>query len=247
MTHPLVIESSTHVDTGCAVVVEDYDRHPALCRSGIWVGERCDFRETVVLSFEHDPDPLYAGWAINGTTLIDPGLSPGTSPWGDPVPAVAGVTYVCPYLGFYHKIALTGTAGMSQVCPWVQVLYRPITANPTDPAQLGPGMYVCIDGFRIDWPADKLAEWQACIVGLMERLRGLEQIAHIGPGDPVEQWLERGDPEAAFRLGAMVDALETLHPERDRGLKAAVEAEIRVTIERFRQTDLLTKASPERT
>jgi hypothetical protein len=242
VTHPLVVESTTEVDTGCTVVVEDYDCHPVLCRSGIWVGQRCDFIETVVLSYEHDPDPLYAGWAINGTTLIDPGLSPGTPPWGYPVPGVSGVTYVCPYQGFYHKIALTGTAGMAEVCPWVQVLYRPSTALPTDPAQLGPGRYVCIDAFRIVWPADKLAETRACILALIGRLQGLEEIAHVGPGDPVERWLEAGDPESAFRLGALVDAHEKLHSERDRGLKAAVETEIKGLVERFRQTDLLTKA-----
>jgi hypothetical protein len=130
---------------------------------------------------------------------------------------------------------------MDQVCPWIQVPYRPSTARPTDPAQLGPGMYACVEGFRFTWPSEQLTEECACIHGLIQRLRGLAQIAHVNPGDPVERWLQAADPKTVLRLGAIVDALEKLDAQRDEGLKSAIEAELRLTIERFRQSDLLTR------
>jgi len=73
------------------------------CPSSIWVGERCEFKQHVVLSYEHDPEQLYVGWAINGSTVFDPGLSAGTRPEGDPVLGAAGLAMLWPYEGYGHK------------------------------------------------------------------------------------------------------------------------------------------------
>ena len=84
MAHSLVEVSRTKSVTECYLITEDYTKHPALCRSGIWVGWKCSFAETVLLSYEHDPEELYVGWLINGTMVIDPGYSAGTPPWRTP-------------------------------------------------------------------------------------------------------------------------------------------------------------------
>jgi hypothetical protein len=96
MAHPPVVESTTELDIRCMVVVEDFTRHPMFSRSGIWIGERCEFKQQVVLSYEHDPEQLYVGWAINGSTVFDPGLSAGSRPEGDPVPGAAGLAMLWP-------------------------------------------------------------------------------------------------------------------------------------------------------
>ena len=105
MTHPLVELSRTRSVTDCYVEIENYEKHPVLCRFGVWVGWRCNFAETVLLAYEHDPEELYVGWQINGTTVIDPGYSAGTPPWGSPTPSAPSVTYRCPAGGLYHQLS----------------------------------------------------------------------------------------------------------------------------------------------
>jgi hypothetical protein len=101
-------------------------------------------------------------------------------------------------------------------------------------------MYVCIDGFRVVWPLEKLEEERECWLKFSERLR-LVEIAHVNPGDPVESWIENADRQTLIRLASIVDALETVDGEKDRDLKSAMETEVALMVERFRQSDLLTK------
>ncbi|CAN5258294.1 hypothetical protein BH20ACT5_BH20ACT5_07220 [soil metagenome] len=85
------IELSDEVTTtGCDLVVIDYDQQPQLCRKGIWVGSQCQQSQRIVLSYEHDPEPLYVGWSINGTTVLDPGYGTFTPPGGSPAPGASG-------------------------------------------------------------------------------------------------------------------------------------------------------------
>jgi hypothetical protein len=225
MAHPLVELSRTRNVTRCYVVVEDYVRHPRLCRFGIWVGLKCEFAETVVLSYEHDPEDLYVGWSINGTTVIDPGYSSGTPPWGSPAPGGSSVTYRCPVNGLFHELSLTSTPANDEVCLWVEVLYRyPNEAGA--PFHHGPSMCVCVKGWDITWPAAKLKETNACLAKLYERLRRYVEVAHVGPGDPVERWLERASGDEAVRVSTLLETLETLDPEAEPELAEAVRAEL---------------------
>lgn len=260
--YPLVIDSRTDANENCELilrwvgypfVVYGQKRPSAFfwpCRDSarIWVGWLCNFTETVVLSYEHDPNPLYVGWQLNGITVIDPGFSQGNWPYGDPVPGLPSLTYVCPYQGFYHKIAITGSQGMDEVCLWAQVLYRPGDANPANPGPAldGPGMNVCIDGYRVIEPVRLQEEWRACLAEFAERLRRFEEIARINPGDPVERWLEGLDPVEGYKLVGMVETLGQLDPQRDEVLQSAIENELRGFVERLRQSDLMARAKAGR-
>lgn len=225
MDHPLTEVSSITV-TNTYVVVEDYNRHPALCRFGVWVGLKREYVETYLLSYEHDPEELYVGWAINGTTVIDPGYSAGTPPWGEPVPGVPSVTYHCPVGGLYHQISLAGTPGMNPQWLWVQVLYR----HPNEygqPFHYGPGRWIYLVGYSITWPAEKIEETRRCLRRLWEIIQKEVQVAHVGPGDPVEHWLEQLRGEEAVALQALTDTLGELSEEQDAELREAIRGELR--------------------
>jgi hypothetical protein len=225
MDHPLT-ETSSIAITSTYVVIEDYNLHPALCRFGVWVGLKREFFETYLLSYEHDPEELYVGWAVNGDTLIDPGYSAGTPPWGAPVPGVPGVSYTCPVAGLYHRISLAGTPGMEPQHLWVQVLYR----YPTEygqPFHYGPGLWVDLVGYSIAWPADKLEEWRECLHRFWELIERYLEEARVGPGDPVERWLEGLRGEEAVRLKALVETLGDLQGDEDRELREAILGELR--------------------
>jgi hypothetical protein len=229
MTHPLVELSRTRSVTKCYLVVEDYVKHPRLCRSGIWIGLKCEFAETVVLAYEHDPEDLYVGWSIDGTTVIDPGYSSGTPPWGSPAPGAPSVVYRCPVNGLFHELSLTSTPAADESCLWVQVLYRyPNEAGA--PFHYGPSMSVCVKGWEITWPATKVKETNACLARLYDLLRRYVEIAHVGPGDPVERWLERLEGDEAVRVRAMVETLGDLDPEADRELVDAVKEELTASV-----------------
>ncbi len=86
MVNKLVELSRNRQPAGGGVVMVDYDAHPAVCRSGVWVGWQDNFPESVVLSYKHSADRFAIGWSLNGTDVIDPGYSSGTGPYGYPVP-----------------------------------------------------------------------------------------------------------------------------------------------------------------
>ena len=89
----LIELSDDTTTTSCCLMIVDYDVNFHMCRKGIWVGRRCQQRERIVLSYEHDPEVLYVGWSINGTTVLDPGYGTFTPPWGAPAPGTPDVTY----------------------------------------------------------------------------------------------------------------------------------------------------------
>ncbi len=224
MGDKLVQLSDTKNVTGQSLVIEDYTKHPVLCRSGIWVGWLVTFTETVTFAYEHTEDPFYVGWAINGTTVVDPGYSSSTPPWGAPCPGAPSVTYRCPVNDFFHEISLTSSSGDPYECLSLQVLYRgPNDAN--NPARYGPLATVCLAGSEIEWPAKKVAEWEACLAAFWARLRGLVEIAHVNPGDPVE-WLATLPGEEAVRLHAGLATLELLDAEAQPALAKGIKSDI---------------------
>ena len=225
MDHPLTEVSSITI-TNSYVVVEDYDRHPALCRFGVWVGIKREYLETYLLSYEHDPEELYVGWAINGTTVIDPGYTAGTPPSGEPVPGSPFVTYKCPVGGYYHQISLAGSPGMDPQSLWVQVLYRYPNENG-QPFHYGPGRWIDLVGYSIAWPAAKLKETQDCLARFWALIQRYLEIARVGPGDPVERWLERLRGEEAVQLKALVETLGELNENEDSELREAILSELR--------------------
>jgi hypothetical protein len=233
----LVELSRTRSVTSSYVVTEDYTKKPTLCRSGVWVGLNSEFAETVVLSYEHDPEELYVGWSINGTTVIDPGYSAGTPPWGAPAPGDPSITYRCPVDGLFHRLSLSSTPGSEQECVWVRVLYR----HPNEAAQPfheGPSLSTCLSGAEVKWPPAKVKAEQACLAKFRELLRRYIEIAPpIGPGDPgpVERWLERVSGDDAIRVRALVEALEELSPEDDREVFEAIRADV-ASMVRWAQT-----------
>jgi hypothetical protein len=231
MAHPLVVISDTKATTGHHTVVEDYNTHHVLCRFGVWVGCATDFVETVKLSYEHDPDPLYVGWALNGTVVSTPGFPPTIFPPGNPVPGVPDVRYTTPVDGLYHRISLTGTSGMPDRCIYVQVLYTTYDDIVHGrPVSYGPAMTVCLSGQTIEWPADKLAETRDCLKHLWEILHKAVGPVHVNPGDPVETWLARATPEQALQLKGYREALERLDINRDAAIHICLLRDLRALL-----------------
>jgi hypothetical protein len=225
MSHPLLELSRTKHESSSYLIFEDYDKHPTLCRHGLWVGRKTTFSETVVLSFEHDPEELYIGWMINGITLIDPGYSTGTPPWGSPAPSTAPVTYICPVGGLFHQLSLTSSSGMGEECLWVQVLYR----GPTEasvPAHYGPAMNVCLSGSKVTWPIAKLDDERRCLAAFFDLLRRYVRIAQVNPGDPIEQWLGHVRGGDAVRMRAELETLQEVDPNADLQLVEAIKGDL---------------------
>ena len=90
----------------------------------------------------------------------------------------------------------------------------------------GPSAWVCVSGYDIEWPQEKLDEWRRCIKRLRELLERYVTIAHVGPGDPVEHWLEHLEGEEAVRVGAMIEGLETLDPKADERIVEGIRSEL---------------------
>jgi hypothetical protein len=224
MADQLVQLSDTINVTAKSLIIIDYNAHPELCRRGIWVGWQETFTETVTLAYEHTEDPFYVGWQINGTTVIDPGFSAGTPPWGAPCPGAPSVTYRCPVDGFFHEISLTSSSGDPTECVQVQVLYRG-PADQYKPAHYGPSMYVCLSGSKIEWPADKVKAWESCLAALWAKLRQYVELAHVNPGDPVE-FLAGLPPALATRLQAGVETLEHLDGAAQPRLAKAIKDDV---------------------
>ena len=224
MADQLVQLSDTTNVTGESLVSEDYNKHPAICRFGIWVGTLVTFTETVTLAYEHTEDPWYVGWAINGTTVIDPGYGSPAPPSGAPCPGAPSITYRCPLNGVFDRISLTSASGDPHECVSLQVLYRgPHDQN--NPARYGPFARVCLAGSEIEWPAFLLSEWEACLHGFWKVIRSYVQIAHVNPGDPVE-FLAGFPVEEALILKGEIEILERLNVESQPALAKAIEADV---------------------
>jgi hypothetical protein len=236
MAHTLVELSDTKSTTSEHVVVVDYGTgKPFLCRSGIWVGWATDFIETVVLSYEHDPDELYVGWALNGTVVSNPGIPPTIYPPGFPVPGAPDVLYMTPVDGFLHRISLTGKAGMAETCISAQVLYTTFKDHQQGkPVTYGPSMAVCLSGEEVAWPEAKLEQERACLRHWWEVLHKVVGPVRVHPGDPVEKWLARVQGEDAVRLKGLVQALDEFDAGRDQRIVAAARAELKGIFERVR-------------
>jgi hypothetical protein len=228
MAHPLIELSRNRNVTKSYVVTEDYTNKPTLCRSGVWVGLRSEFTETVVLSYEHDPEELYVGWSINGSVVIDPGYSAGTPPWGAPAPSDPSITYRCPVGGQFHRLSLSSTPGSDQECLWVRVLYR----HPNEagaPFHEGPSLSTCLSGAEVKWPPAKVKAEQACLAHFRELLRRYVELPPpVGPPDPdpVERWLERLGGGEAARVRALVETLADLDPAEDPEVFEAIKADV---------------------
>lgn len=224
MSNTLSEINRTRNFTGSSLVIEDYDKQFRLCRSGLWVGVENTFIETVTISYEHTGD-LYVGWRINGVTIVDPGYSSGTPPWGSPVPGVPGVIYKCPVDEFFHRISFTSTSGMETQCFYVQVLYRNGIAEAGMAPHSGPSLNVCISGREIEWPVNKLEEEATCLAALFEKLRRYKLIRKVFPPDPIE-WLRRFEGQEAQILKTMVDTYENVNTERQPMLSKMLEESI---------------------
>lgn len=230
MAYPLVELSRTEQPMGQHLVVENYDLNPRFCRQGIWVGWKFEFAETVVLSFEHDPEELYVGWSINGTTVVDPGFGPYPPPSGSTVPGTPSVTYRTPVSGFFHRISFTSTPGHDEECLWVHVLYR-TPAEAGAPAHVGPARSVCLNGERVQWPAHLLKAEGECVQRWYEILRRYVRGVPPWPGPPpLRRWLERVRGEEAVRFKAELETLEQLDPEADRQLAEVIVSDLTRTV-----------------
>lgn len=236
MADPLVVLSDTKNIINQGIVIINYDdmSHHALCRYGLWEGWQEVYTEAVTLAFEHDADhPEYlVGWQVNGVTVVDPGFSPGTPPWGAPLPGFSSVTYVCPVEGYYHEISFTSSANDPVEKFWVQVLYRTSYEEPTP--TYGPGMWVTLSGQYIDWPWFLLAEQQACVQRLLQNINSIRaplgNFAQVDPADPVG-WAAGFTPEEARRVRAGLEVLEKMGAEKQPELAHRIAMDVNAMVQ----------------
>jgi hypothetical protein len=220
----LVQLNDTKQITGWHLVTKDYTKEHDLCRHGVWVGLLEEFSETVTFAYEHSNENLYVGWAINGTTVVDPGYGSGTPPEGLPCPGAPSVTFHCPVDGYFHEISLTSTPGDPDESLAVQVLYV-VYPNP-DTILNGPFTYVDLAGSETIWPAHLVQEANACYAAFWEKLH--QYVAgpgHVAPGDPVE-WLAGLPAEVAVRLEAEVATLTQLDAQAQPRLAKAIQDDL---------------------
>jgi len=233
MAHPLVVLSDTRSITSTSTVVVDYGTGgPFLCRSGLWVGVETLFTRTVLLSYEHEPEDLYVGWALNGSIVSSPGFPPTIFPPGAAAPGAPDVLYMTPVNDLYHRISFTSTAGMDEECVYAQVLYSTFQdIAQGKPVHYGPALSVCLAGKEIAWPADKLAEERECLEHWRKILHRVAGPKHVNPGDPVEDWLARVRGDAAVRMRGLARAIEA---GGDESLAEAARTELRSLFRRVR-------------
>lgn len=215
-----LIELSDDVTTSdCSLVIADYTTDFQLCRSGIWLGTTCLQSQRVVLSYEHEPEPLYVGWSINGSTVLDPGYGTFTPPWGAPCPGDPDVTYQTGVDWLYHRIAFSVVPGTATQSVNVQVLYRG-SDGAGQPASAGPSRTVQLAGVVTNWPASKLEEERECWRRLTDLLRQYIEIPKWWPPDPWERLPDLvRDPEDMLVLSA-VTAVAELDAKADADLIA---------------------------
>ena len=210
MADELKVLSDTKSSTGGHLVTEDYDKHPRVCRHGVWIGWKETFSQTVTLAFEHTAHP-YVGWSVNGVTVIDPGYGPIVQPPGDPCPGAPSVLYTCPVGGLFHQISFTSVSGSPKACLSVQAIYREHGEQGL-PFHGGPAMTLCLSGSNIEWPAYLILQEQACLRRWRDILRKYVEVAHVGPLDPIEL-LASLPAEDVTLLQAAAEALEQVKPD----------------------------------
>jgi hypothetical protein len=245
MVNEIVELSRTRQPAGGGVVIVDYDAHPQVCRYGVWLGWQDNFTETVVMSYEHSADRYYTGWSLNGNDVVNPGLSSGTGPSGYPVPSDLNVSYVCPVDDEFHHLQLVSRPGSGDTVVTALPSYRsddgpfpPAAPNYDFAARMG----VAISGSFITWPADKLTEEHACLVNGRERLALHGQPHMVGPGDPVESWLQHLTGEDAVGFTAALDTADSLGPA-DRRLAEGIRKYLTNLIDRAKLAQHTTRAS----
>jgi hypothetical protein len=228
MADPLVVVSDTKTIISQGIVIIDYDTAPyhALCRYGLWEGWQKLYTETVTLAYEHTVEE-YVGWQVNGLTIMAPGFSAGTPPWGAPLPGFPSVTYVCPVDGYYHEISFTSSVNDPVEEFWVQVLYR--TSEEQQTPTYGPGMWVTLSGQCIEWPWFLLAEMRACIQRLLEIINSIRatlgELEPVNPPDPVE-WAARFTPDEVRRVKAGVEIFQKLDEEKQPELANRIAVDV---------------------
>jgi hypothetical protein len=213
MADPLVILSDTKDIISQGIVVIDYDHVRAFCRHGIWEGWQEIFTETVTLAYEHTVEE-YVGWQVNDVTILDPGFSNGTPPWGAPLPGFPTVTYTSPVGGLFHEISFKSSANDPIEKFWVNVLYR--TSEEQQQPTYGPGMWVTLSGQYIDWPWFLLMEQRECIqrwLSIFEKISEIYEVATVNPGDPVE-WAGGFTPDEVNGLKAGAEILQKIDAKK---------------------------------
>lgn len=202
-------------------VTHDYTDNSTLCRRGVWVGMISTYRETVVLCFEHDPEPLNVFWSLqHGDQVLYPG--PGAQPSG-PVQGATGIRYSWPYRGLQHRIAFVSAPGAAPTQIHAKVLYQ----RPGSPAihTDGPELAITVSGRSIAWPAHKLEEERECKHRWSDVLRRYVRWREPLPGETVTGLDDIRGPRA-LELNAMLKELERLGPGTEDELVRGIEAEL---------------------
>jgi hypothetical protein len=230
-TVPIKVESDTFEPRIGHIVVENYNEHPALCRSGIWTGYETVFSETVILGWEHDQiTPAVAvSWLLNGRpvpSLPDYNQSP-PSVGPQPCPGAPWVLYNYPVDGLYHRISLASAYGSQPVSIAAQVSWDSwdYSGDVTNLEGTTPPFDVSLSGSAFMWPAYLIKEEEACLAALWGLLGKLGLLAHVNPGDPV-QFLRGLPQEQQVQLKGAAQALSNIdrgeQPELAKALRASV-------------------------
>jgi hypothetical protein len=188
-------------------------------RDGTFVTER------VVLSFEHDPDPLNVSWRLQDAAY--PLLVPFDFTTSGPVPGAPGILYSWPVddgAGHHlqHQIALFTVPGTESTLVTAQVWYQPESGGD---GTYGPWLTLDMSGEVVSWPVRQLLEEAECKERLAEQLSRYAKRHRPLPGEPVE-WIDQIQGPDARRVIAMMETLDRLDPDTEGELVAAIDADL---------------------
>jgi hypothetical protein len=227
-TYELLEVAHDRVVTGQGIVIEDYDANPSLCRKGIWIGLATYFREKFTFSLEHEPDALNVFWRVNGVDLYPDSFYFGTRK----VPGVDGVMYTWPQddprdaatSKLQHVISFTSDPGAARTVFVAQARYQR-TNDTSGKIYEGPSVYVTISGITVKWAALNELDERKCHDRWLDLQKRYARWRKPKPGEPV-MGLDHIRGEAATRMKAVADALESLDRDADPELTAALEADL---------------------
>jgi hypothetical protein len=173
MAHPLIEVSRTQSGAVGYLAVADYNKTPMLCRSGVWVGMKTTFSETVVLSFEHEPEDLLVNWSVNDTMVGNYGPPP-PFPYGTPIaenPSIGWVTPLrCPESPDRIDQCTRRHRAMHRRASPLPTAHRPEPADPSRPAQVG--LPARLRGQVADQPAGRVGGVHRAASSPSRTLRG---------------------------------------------------------------------------
>ncbi|QZS56837.1 hypothetical protein [Rhodococcus opacus] len=213
MSHLREIKRTRGPIAGYDLYVENYEENPEMGRFGIWVGAKYYSIESVTLSIRKPDDGEFWVFGFDSQTAtywlpfeledFAPRLIKGSNV----------VTYDGTVGDEYH-VTLAIAAGADKECHTVYaILARPNGPEPADKYDSHYVTSVCLTGYEIVWPNDKLEEQRRWLRNFKEKIGRHVPVPLFGvpqPPQPVEVQLAALRGNEVIKVRATVDEIERL-------------------------------------